>query len=313
MTVIVQQSTDSNGNPQPMVYDSDTGKIIVDSNGYVINGGKRLVNVPTVSEYVSTPKTTTAGIQEAINYLFPLGGGHIKLSGGAFVIDSSTPWLKTGGGNLANSASSTNTYCLINLPSTSTQSMTVYTIEGVNGMSSTGTTGFADWKASLSPRDTVIDAHLVSVPSGASSNDGYVIFGQVLPSGMSSTTPLNTSVIMRNMFFLKPDINVGSVNIGGMNTSLEYLSSFTYGMENSDKPASYSVQSVDFSCSGYGANSAWANMLNSQGSYLAFIFGDGTAVGQIHANMAWYSAVPFLMMELMVCSGLQLHQLCLYR
>ena len=68
MTVIVQQSTDSNGNPQPMVYDSDTGKIIVDSNGYVINGGKRLVNVPTKADYVSTPKTTTAGIQEAWNY-----------------------------------------------------------------------------------------------------------------------------------------------------------------------------------------------------------------------------------------------------
>ena len=68
MTVIVQQSTDSNGNPQPMVYDQDTGKIIVDSNGYVINGGKRLVNIPTVSEYINTPKTTTAGIAEAVSY-----------------------------------------------------------------------------------------------------------------------------------------------------------------------------------------------------------------------------------------------------
>ena len=70
MTVIVQQPTDSNGNPQPMVYDQDTGKIIVDSNGYVINGGKRLVNVPTKADYVSTAKTTTAGIQEAVNYSF---------------------------------------------------------------------------------------------------------------------------------------------------------------------------------------------------------------------------------------------------
>ena len=69
MTVIVQQSTDSNGNPQPMVYDSDTGKIIVDHDGYVINGSKRLVNVPTITEYVNTPKTTTAGIMEAIDSL----------------------------------------------------------------------------------------------------------------------------------------------------------------------------------------------------------------------------------------------------
>ena len=69
MTVIVQQSTDSNGNPQPMVYDQDTGKVIVDSNGYVLNGGQRLVNVPSIADYVSTPKTQTAGIQEAYNWL----------------------------------------------------------------------------------------------------------------------------------------------------------------------------------------------------------------------------------------------------
>ena len=75
MTVIVQQPTDSNGNPQPMVYDSDTGKIIVDSDGYYINGGKRLVNVPTKADYVSTPKTTTAGIKVLFhqwNWLIPV-------------------------------------------------------------------------------------------------------------------------------------------------------------------------------------------------------------------------------------------------
>ena len=71
MTVIVQQSTDSNGNPQPMVHDSDTGKIIVDSNGYVINGGKRLVNVPTKADYVNTPKTTSSGLLEAWEYAYP--------------------------------------------------------------------------------------------------------------------------------------------------------------------------------------------------------------------------------------------------
>ena len=79
MTVIVQQPTDSNGNPQPMVYDSDTKKVIVDSNGYVLNGGQRLVNVPSKANYVSTPKTQTSGIQEAVNYVYNQGGGHIKL------------------------------------------------------------------------------------------------------------------------------------------------------------------------------------------------------------------------------------------
>jgi hypothetical protein len=164
--------------------------------------------------------------------------------------------------------------------------MTVYTIEGVNGMSTAGTTAFADWEASLSPGDTVIDAHLVSVPSGASSNDGYVIFGQVVPSDAGVNSPLNSSVIMQKMFFLKPNIDVGCVNIiASMNSALEYLSSFTYGMEDSQKPASSTVQSVDFASSGVGANTAWANMLNSQGSYIAFVFGDGTAAGALHANM----------------------------
>ena len=69
MTVIVQPGTDSNGNPQPMVYDQDTGKVIVDSNGFIVSGGQRLINVPSKADYVSTPKTQTAGIQEAANSL----------------------------------------------------------------------------------------------------------------------------------------------------------------------------------------------------------------------------------------------------
>jgi len=72
MTVIVQPGTDSNGNPQPMVYDSDTGKVIVDSNGYVLNGGQRLVNIPSKTDYVSTAKTQTSGIQEAVSYAYSI-------------------------------------------------------------------------------------------------------------------------------------------------------------------------------------------------------------------------------------------------
>ena len=68
MTVIVQPGTDSNGNPQPMVYDQDTGKVIVDSNGYVLNGGQKLVNVPSKADYASTAKTQTLGWQEALDY-----------------------------------------------------------------------------------------------------------------------------------------------------------------------------------------------------------------------------------------------------
>ena len=68
MTVIVQQSTDGNGNPQPMVYDSDTKKVIVDSNGFIVSGGQKLVNIPSKANYVSTAKTQTLGWQEAVDY-----------------------------------------------------------------------------------------------------------------------------------------------------------------------------------------------------------------------------------------------------
>ena len=94
MTVIVQQPTDSNGNPQPMAYDSDTKKIIVDSNGFIVSGGQRLVNVPSKADYVSTPKTQSSGFLEAWNYSQQLGvlnGGHppvIQFTAGAFDINA---------------------------------------------------------------------------------------------------------------------------------------------------------------------------------------------------------------------------------
>ena len=70
MTIIVQQPKDSNGNPQPMVYDSDTGGIIVDHDGYVLMGmDKPLIDVPSKANFINTPKTQTSGIQEAIEAL----------------------------------------------------------------------------------------------------------------------------------------------------------------------------------------------------------------------------------------------------
>ena len=95
MTVIVQPNVDSNGNPQPMVYDSDTGKVIVDHDGYVLNGGQKLVNVPTLLGYVNTPKTTSDGYGEALQYainnptMFGAGGyfiPEVHLLSGYFTI-----------------------------------------------------------------------------------------------------------------------------------------------------------------------------------------------------------------------------------
>ena len=84
MTVIVQQPTDSNGNPQPMVYDQDTGKVIVDSNGFIVSGGQKLVNIPSKADYVRTAKTQTAGIQEASNFVKAIGKGKILLKRGLY-------------------------------------------------------------------------------------------------------------------------------------------------------------------------------------------------------------------------------------
>ena len=80
MTVIVQQPTDSNGNPQPMVYDSDTGRIIVDHDGYVLMGmDKPLIDVPSKANFINTPKTQTSGILEGLTSVKNAGGGKLVL------------------------------------------------------------------------------------------------------------------------------------------------------------------------------------------------------------------------------------------
>ena len=101
MTVIVQQPTDINGNPQPMVYDSDTKKVIVDSNGFIVSGGQKLVNVPSKADYVSTPKTQTAGIQEAYNYISKSPkGGKLKIRDGLYIINATINIDATSAGDI---------------------------------------------------------------------------------------------------------------------------------------------------------------------------------------------------------------------
>ena len=69
MTVIVQPNVDSNGNPQPMVYDSDTGKVIVDHDRSILNGSNRvLAGIPSLLGFIDTPKTQSNGIGEALQY-----------------------------------------------------------------------------------------------------------------------------------------------------------------------------------------------------------------------------------------------------
>lgn len=89
MSVIIQPSKDLNGNPQPMVYDSDNHKVIVDSNGYIVTGGNRIVNRPSKASYISTPQTNTSGIEEAWGYAISNGIGRIKVKAGVYYLNGS--------------------------------------------------------------------------------------------------------------------------------------------------------------------------------------------------------------------------------
>jgi len=51
------------------VKDDQTGLIIVDSQGNVLNGSDQIIaHIPTIADFVSTPITQTGGLKEAINY-----------------------------------------------------------------------------------------------------------------------------------------------------------------------------------------------------------------------------------------------------
>jgi len=78
MTVLVRPQGIGNWS----VQDDQTGVIIVDAQGYILNGSDQVIaNVPTVADFVSTPKTQTMGIKEAINYVLQNKIPKIKLIG----------------------------------------------------------------------------------------------------------------------------------------------------------------------------------------------------------------------------------------
>ena len=200
MTVIVQQSTDSNGNPQPMVYDQDTGKIIVDSNGYVINGGKRLVNIPTVSEYVNTPKTQTSGIQEAHNYIASNGANTILLSKGIFYLDVPVVYYSRNSirmtGILGNE-NTNSTYTIsgnegtVILPSSKYTAYSTYMFNYAGSTSTNNNDGYVELDHFIIRGVP----SLVGLPSSITNLANMIEFGvYVGPSGTSPGTIINTPV-----------------------------------------------------------------------------------------------------------------------
>jgi len=71
------------------VKDDQTGLIIVDSQGNVLNGSDQIIaHIPVISDFVSTPVTQTAGIQEAIDYASSLGGSKVYIQRGTYTINT---------------------------------------------------------------------------------------------------------------------------------------------------------------------------------------------------------------------------------
>ncbi len=81
-TVLVQPNIDEDGNLQPMVIDSK-GRIIVDSYGYIQSQKACPSGVNCIGQ-----KTQTAGIQEAINYVWNNGGGRVYIKNGTYNLSS---------------------------------------------------------------------------------------------------------------------------------------------------------------------------------------------------------------------------------
>ena len=166
MTVIVQPGTDSNGNPQPMVYDQDTGKVIVDSNGFIVSGGQRLVNVPSKADYVNTAKTQTSGILEAVKYSYGSESSPqtpVKITAGHFLISPDATLYKV---NTSAPITGAPEYAIIPVPTSnqsSSEPIQNIVIHGSGGLINSGGTGNNNFNYDSM---TVIDVSQVPAPAG---------------------------------------------------------------------------------------------------------------------------------------------------
>lgn len=99
MTVIVQK-TDGN---IPMAYELETGAVIVDNNGYVINGGNVVLNRLSPSGTINVTTTKTQGLNEANEFLLYRRyntvdtavelGGKLFIRSGAYAVDETVKFL----------------------------------------------------------------------------------------------------------------------------------------------------------------------------------------------------------------------------
>jgi len=288
MTIIVQQPKDSNGNPQPMVYDSDTGRVIVDHNGYVINGTSGVLdNVPSLLGFVNTPKTQTSGIQEAYNYQ-QANGGEIKLSGGVFTIASDVPLKKVATSNTLG----VNEYAIIPIegvnPGAGKQPS--FNLSGIGGIISSGGGG----TLSLSDIDTsqvsIIDVSNVSgLPTGAS----VVLFAWDRSVNSSATGIVN---IHDFAIFQAVPAASGDNIVGGY----DFVNSFNSTARNisvySPNKFLETVFPADTVIAGaidaeYG-NMCWVDNIAAYCNYYGFILGPHTHAGTVIIQSCYYGITP---------------------
>lgn len=290
MTIIIQQPKDSNGNPQPMVYDSDSGKIIVDSEGYVLMGqDKPLINVPSRLNYITTPKTQTSGILEAVQYSYgslDAPNVPIKLTAGQFVI---SPDAKLYQINKSAPFTGAPEYALIPVPTSATGNpLQNIVIHGSGGLvNAGGDQSFTDVTDLYGM--TVIDVSQVDAPSG----ETVMTFGW----DRSVNTSGNNSIDIRDFVIYQATPQASGDNIvGGCDFASSYnsiaLNIGIYSPNSFIKTVFPSSDEIGFIIDGQQGNLSWVDGLSVYCNYIGAILNAHTHVGTYVSQSNYYGLIP---------------------
>ena len=290
MTVIVQPGTDSNGNPQPMVYDSDTKKVVVDSNGFIVSGGQRLVNVPSKADYVSTPKTQTCGILEAVNYSYGSESSPqtpIKILPGHYVISPNATLYKV---NTSAPITGAPEYAIIPVPTqvAGTTAIQNIIIHGSGGLVNSGGNG-----ANIFNYDsmTVIDVSQVTAPAG----ETVMTFAWDRSVNTSGTNAIDIRdfVIYQATPSASGDNIVGGCDFGNSWDSIA-LNIGILSPNNFLKTVFPSSDEIGFVIDAEYGNICWVDGLSTYCQYYGAILNAHTHVGTYVSQSNYIGLVPGL-------------------
>ena len=239
MTVIVQPPKDSNGKPQPMVYDSDTGKVIVDSNGFIVSGGQRLINVPSKAAYVSTLKTQTSGLNEAYIYSKSLAPNTVSiyLFGNNIEISSDVHW------DIAGSSQGVNIHGISSATITTSNNSAVYLGTNMN----VDAVGFncnvvinQQTNVTLTRNSFINNVYIVAPSTAIQFTDGNYFFRSILYTSSAATTvtsgggaKIKNLIVTTNTFGTIAPVNFTS-NYGASGVTIDdvLLENFIFTLNN---------------------------------------------------------------------------------